>query len=127
MIVIVGLVILIVAVVVAVAGVLANSGSGHALSHGFAVFGYHVTGSTGTLFFYGDLVGAIALLGLSLLLVGARWTSRRGKAARHGLSQSRSQADALRKERDDLIEGQDSGSRETVDPPPAPSRTAPGP
>lgn len=32
-----------------VAGVLSNSGSGHALTHPFAVFGYHVTGSTGTL------------------------------------------------------------------------------
>jgi hypothetical protein len=31
------------------------------------VFGYHVTGSTGTLFRYGIVVGAIAVLGLSLL------------------------------------------------------------
>ena len=50
MIIIVGLVILVAAVVAAVAGVLANSGHAHALTHGFAVFGYHVTGSTGTLF-----------------------------------------------------------------------------
>ena len=55
---IVGLVILIAAVIVAVAGVLANSGSGHALPHDFAVLGYHVTGSTGTLFLYGIVVGA---------------------------------------------------------------------
>ena len=53
MIIIVGLVILIAAVVLAVAGVLTNAGSGHALPHDFAVFGYHVTGSTGTLFLYG--------------------------------------------------------------------------
>ena len=57
MIVIVGLVILIAAVIVGVGGVLANGGSGHALTHGFAVFGYHVTGSTGTLFLYGIVVG----------------------------------------------------------------------
>jgi hypothetical protein len=50
MIVIVGLIILIAAVVIGVAGVLGNGGSGHALTHGFAVFGYHVTGSTGALF-----------------------------------------------------------------------------
>src|SRR3954454_11448264 len=50
MVVVLGLILLIAAVVVGVAGVLANAGSGHALTSGFAVFGYHVTGSTGTLF-----------------------------------------------------------------------------
>ncbi len=48
MIIIIGLVILVAAVVVGVAGVLSDSGSGHALTHPFAVFGYHVTGSTGS-------------------------------------------------------------------------------
>ena len=80
MIIIIGLVILIAAVVAGVAGVLSNSGSGHPLTHHFAVLGYHVTGSTGTLFLYGIVVGALALLGLSLLLAGARRTSRRGRA-----------------------------------------------
>jgi hypothetical protein len=88
MIIIIGLVILIAAVVAGVAGVLTNSGSGHALTRPFAVFGYHVTGSTGTLFLYGIVVGALGLLGLSLLLAGARRTSRRGHAARRGLKQS---------------------------------------
>ncbi|MHB8449997.1 MAG: hypothetical protein ACYDAQ_06055 [Mycobacteriales bacterium] len=46
MIVILRLIILVAAVVVGVAGVLANGSSGHALTHGFAVFGYPVTGST---------------------------------------------------------------------------------
>ena len=86
MIIVIGLVILIAAVVAGVAGVLSNSGSGHALTHPFAVFGYHVTGSTGTLFLYGIVVGALALLGLSLLLAGARRTSRRGREARRGLT-----------------------------------------
>ena len=40
---------LVAAVIVGVASVLASSGKGHALTHGFSVFGYHVTGSTGTL------------------------------------------------------------------------------
>jgi hypothetical protein len=44
-----------------VAGVLSNAGSGHALTHPFLVFGYHVTGSTGALFLYGIVVGAVAL------------------------------------------------------------------
>ena len=48
MIIIIGLVILVAAVVAGVAGVLSNSGSGHALTRQFAVFGYHVTGSAGT-------------------------------------------------------------------------------
>lgn len=82
MIVIVGLVILIAAAIAAVVGVLGNSGSGHALPHDFAVLGYHVTGSTGTLFLYGIVVGAAGLLGL-----------------RH----SRQETAAVSQERDDLI------------------------
>ena len=109
MIIIIGLVILIAAVVVGVAGVLSNSGSGHPLTHPFAVFGYHVTGSTGTLFLYGIVVGALGLLGLSLLLAGARRTSRRGREARRGLTQSRRETAAVSQDRDALI-----GQRETA-------------
>ncbi len=104
MIIIIGLVILIAAVIVGVAGVLSNSGSGHALTHHFAVFGYHVTGSTGTLFLYGIVVGALGLLGLSLLMAGARRTSRRGREARRGLTQSRRETAAASQDRDDLID-----------------------
>ena len=88
MIVIFGLVILVAAVIVGVAGVLTNGGQAHAVTH-FAVFGYHVTGSTGTLFLYGIVIGAVAMAGLSMLLAGARRTSRRGREARRGLAQSR--------------------------------------
>ena len=104
MIIIIGLVILIAAVVAGLAGVLSNSGSGHALTQPFAVFGYHVTGSTGTLFLYGIVVGALALLGLSLLLAGARRTSRRGREARRGLTQSRRETAAATRDRDDLLD-----------------------
>jgi hypothetical protein len=104
MIIIIGLIILVAAVVAGVAGVLSNSGSGHALTHNFAVFGYHVTGSTGTLFLYGIVIGALGLLGLSLLLAGARRTSRRGREARHGLMRSRRETAAVRQDRDDLID-----------------------
>ncbi len=103
MIVIFGLIILLAAVIIGVAGVLGNAGGAHPLGHGFAVFGYHVTGSTGTLFLYGIVVGAVALAGLSLLLAGARRTSRRGSAARRGLRQSRQQTAAVSQDRDDLI------------------------
>src|SRR6202050_4686300 len=100
MIVILGLVILVAAVIIGVAGVLANGGHAHAVTH-FAVFGYHVTGSTGTLFLYGIVVGALALAGLSLLLAGARRTSRRGRDARRGLARSRRQAAAGSQDRRD--------------------------
>jgi len=104
MIIILGLIILVAAVIAGVAGVLSNSGTGHALTHGFSVFGYHVTGSTGTLFLYGIVAGAAGVLGLSLLLAGARRTSRRGRAARRGLKQSRRETAAAAQARDDLID-----------------------
>lgn len=104
MIVILGLIILVAAVIAGAAGVLGNGGTGHALTHPFAVFGYHVTGSTGTLFLDGIVVGAVAILGLSLLLAGARRASRRGSAARRGLKRSRGETAAVTKERDDLID-----------------------
>jgi hypothetical protein len=116
MIVILGLVIVVAAVIVGVAGVLGNGGSAHALTHGFSVLGYHVTGSTGTLFLYGIVVGAVALFGLWLLLAAARRTSRRGSAARRGLrqsrretAQSRQETAAVAKDRDELI-----GQRDTA-------------
>ena len=114
MIVILGLVILIAAVVVGVGGVLGNGGTGHALTHGFALFGYHVTGSTGTLFLYGIVVGAVAVLGLSLLLAGARHTSRRGHDARRGLKESRRQTAAVSQERDDLLDQRETARASTA-------------
>src|SRR5580692_6677178 len=101
MIVIIGLVILVAAVIGGVAGVLANSGHAHAVTH-FAVLGYHVTGSAGTVFLYG-IVAALAVLGLSLLLAGARRTARRGRAARAGLAQSRRETAAVSHDRHDLM------------------------
>ena len=113
MIVILGLVILVAALVAGVAGVLTNGGHSHAAGH-FAVFGYHVTGSTGILFLYGIVVGAVALPGLSLLLTGARRTSRRAREARRGLRQSRRETAAVTRDRDDLIEQRDTASGHTA-------------
>jgi hypothetical protein len=117
MIIILGLVILVAAVIAGLAGVLANSGSDHALTHGFAVLGYHVTGSTGTLFLYGIVVGAAGLLGLSLLLAGARRTSRRGRAARRGLKQSRRETATASAARDDLIDEREAARAHTASSP----------
>ena len=81
MIIIIGLAVLFVAVIVGIVGVLSNAGAAHALTENFAVFGYHVTGSTGTLFLFGIVVGAVAMLGMSALLAGARRTAAAGRCA----------------------------------------------
>ena len=113
MFVVLGLIILIAAVVVGVAGVFNNLGSGHAVTHGFSLFGYHFTGSTGRLFLYGIVVGAVGMLGLGLLLAGARRTSRRGRAARSELKESRPQTAAVSQDRD-LIGQRESAEAETA-------------
>jgi uncharacterized membrane protein len=104
MIIILGLVILIAAVVVAVAGVFGNHGIDHALVHPFTVLGYHVTGSEGRLFFYGIVVGAVGMAALALLLAAARRTSRRGSDARRSLRRSRQETAAVSRDRDDLLD-----------------------
>ena len=73
MIVILGLVILVAAVIAGVAGVLANGGHAHAVTH-FATFGYHVTGSTGTLFLYGIVIGRALYLAMQAQGTFARLT-----------------------------------------------------
>ncbi len=106
MLIIIGLIILVAALIVGVAGVLGN-GSTHQAGHEFSVLGYHVTGSSGTIFLAGMVVGTAGLFGLSLLLAGARRTSRRGSAARRSLRKSRRDTVAVSKDRDDLIEQRD--------------------
>lgn len=104
MLVVLGLIILLVAVIVGLAGVLGNAGSEHALTDEFAVFGIEVNGSTGTLFLIGIMVGVAATLGLGMLLAGARRTAVRGRTARSELEQSRRQTAAVSQERDDLVD-----------------------
>jgi hypothetical protein len=108
-IVIVGLIILLVAMIVAIIGVLANAGPAHPLTGNFSVLGYHVTGSTGTLFVFGIVIGALAMLGLSVLLAGARRTAGRGRDARVELRHSQRESAFLNRDRDLLLEQQRSG------------------
>ena len=82
MLVIVGLIILLVAAIVSIVGALSNTGTAHPLTENLSVFGYHVTGSTGSLFLFGIVVSAVALLGLSVLLAGAQRTADRDRDAR---------------------------------------------
>ncbi|AUG75372.1 hypothetical protein CFP65_0406 [Kitasatospora sp. MMS16-BH015] len=103
MIIVLGLILLVVAAVVAVAGIFSNTGSGHAVGNAFAVFGHHMTGSTGTLFLFGIIVGAVGMLGLGMLLASAR----RGAVARRGLRHSRRETAAVSKRRDEVVEQRD--------------------
>jgi uncharacterized membrane protein YciS (DUF1049 family) len=107
MLVITGLILLVVALVVGVAGVLTNADSAHALTDTFSVFGFEVSGTTGTLFLYGIVVGAVAMLGLTLLWSGVRRSSRRSHAARRGLKESRRETAAALQERDEMIDQRD--------------------
>ncbi len=106
MLVIVGLVVLLVAVIVGTVGVLGNAGGTHPLAENFSVLGYHVTGSTGTLFLSGIVVGAVGLLGLSVLLAGARRTANRGRDARRGLARSQRETAFVNRDRAQLLERQ---------------------
>ena len=103
MLVIIGSIALLIALLVAVVGVLSNAGPDHPLSP-FSVLGYHVTGSTGSLFLSGIVVGAVAMLGLSVLLAGARRTAGRGRDARHELKRSQRETAFLNQERDQRLE-----------------------
>jgi hypothetical protein len=109
MLVIVGLIVLFVMVIVGLVGVLANAGPAHPLTETFSVLGYHVTGSTGTLFLFGIVVGAVAMLGLSVLLAGARRTAGRGRSARRDLQSSQRETAFLSQDRDRLLEQQRHG------------------
>lgn len=108
MIVIVGLVVLLFAVIVGFLGVLNNAGPAHPLSENFSVLGYHVTGSTGTLFLFGIVIGALAMLGMSVLLAGAHRTAGRGRDARRELQ--RSQREVAFVNRDHDVEHQPVGA-----------------
>lgn len=110
--VILGLLILV--FVAVVAGTVTNTGATHELTNAFSVFGHQVTGSTGTLFLAGIIVGAVGMLGLGLLLAGAWRASRRGSAARHGLRASRRETAAAGKGRDDLVDERDTARAEAA-------------
>ncbi|WP_062990685.1 hypothetical protein [Nocardia anaemiae] len=97
MIIIIGLVVLIGAVIIGVAGVAANTGEVRTSPGDFGVFDYHFSVSAGELFLYGIAIGAIGMLGLSLLLAGLWRSSRRSSAARRDLRQSRRELAAQEK------------------------------
>jgi len=109
MLVIVGLLILLVAVTIGGVGVLAISGVAHPLPESFSVFGGHITGSTGAVFLFGIAIGAAAMLGLSVLLVGARRTASRGQTTRRELSRSRRETEYANRDLDALLHDRQRG------------------
>jgi hypothetical protein len=113
MIVIIGLFVLAVATVVGLVGVLSNAGPTHQLTETFSLLGYHVTGSTGTLFLFGIVVGAVGVLGLAVLLAGARRTAARGRDARRQLARSQRETAFINRDRADLIEHQNRSAADT--------------
>ncbi|MFE3581129.1 hypothetical protein [Streptomyces vinaceus] len=132
MILILGLIILIAAVVIGLAGIFDNTGLGHGLGAGgdFSIFGYHATGSTGALFLVGIIVGAAALLGLALVMMGVRSSARRSARTRREMDTSRREAQAVdrenehAREREELIRQRDDARAETAARDDAPAGTA---
>ena len=97
-----GLLLLAAAAIVALVGVLANVGGAHALNSDFSLFGYRLHGSTGQLLLIGVIVGAVGMLGLTMLLAGLGRGFSRRVTTRRELKQTRRQADTLHEERQTL-------------------------
>jgi hypothetical protein len=96
MIAILGLLLLIVAALLAVTGIASNSGSAHPLGGDFTIAGIHLSGmSSGQLFWYGIVVGGTGVLGLSMLL-GTFSRRMASRGSRRALQGSRREAEALR-------------------------------
>ena len=128
MMVIVGLVVLLIGVIVGTVGVLGNAGATHPLAENFSVLGYHVTGTTGTLFLSGIVVGAVGLLGLSVLLAGARRSAVRGRDARRDLARSQREPGFVKRHRSQELDHQGGAATDsTVNSAAANPRTDSGP
>jgi hypothetical protein len=97
-----GVLLLVAAGAVALGGIFANSGSSHTLAQSFTIFGYELEGSTGRLFLYGIVVGAVAALGLGMLIAGLSRTVRHRAAARRELRAARQEKEALQRQHDQL-------------------------
>jgi hypothetical protein len=95
-----GLLILVVAAGLGVAGVAANTGSAHSTGINFDLLGLHLNGlSTGQVFLFGIVVGAVGMLGLSILL-GAFTRRAASSRSRRELNESRHETAAIRSDRD---------------------------
>ncbi|HET6732850.1 hypothetical protein [Mycobacterium sp.] len=106
MLVIVGLIVLLLVGLVAIVGVLTNAGAGHPPIENFVVFGYHPTGSTGTLFLLGIMVGVVASLGFAALITGARRSASRAADTRRVAARIRRETAFINRDHDTRFEHQ---------------------
>ena len=106
MLVIVGLIVFLVAGLVAIVGMQGNAGADHPPTENFAVFGYHPTGSTGTLFLLRIVVGVVASLGVTGLFVGAQRSASRAADARRAAARFRRERAFVNRDRDTRLEHQ---------------------
>jgi len=97
-----GLLLLVIAIGIVLVGVLSNMGSSHLLARSFEIFGYHVSGSTGRLLLIGFILGALAMLGLNLLLAGLGRGIKRRVSTRRQLKADSRENKRLETERDQL-------------------------
>ncbi len=111
-----GLLLLVAAAVIAVAGVLTNLGHSHLLTRSLDIFGYHLTGSTGRLLLVGVILGAAGMLGLNLLLAGLGRGIKRRVSTRRQLKADDRQNKQLASERDQLARELDDERARTADP-----------
>jgi hypothetical protein len=96
MVVVLGLLVLLAAAAVAVVGFASNGGSSHPLGGDLTIAGLHLSGmSIGQLFLYGVVVGAVGMLGLSMLL-GTFSQRLASRGSRRQLRGSQREAEGLR-------------------------------
>jgi uncharacterized membrane protein YciS (DUF1049 family) len=98
MIILIGLIVLIAAIVVGASAIAANSDQAHMLSTHFTIFDHQFSGTESQLFAAGAGVGAVAMLGLVLLVAGAFGTQRRHAQTRRELRATRKQASAVQRD-----------------------------
>jgi uncharacterized membrane protein len=95
---VIGLILLVLAAIVAVVGVVTNIGSAAVMTGGFTIFGFPVGGHTGWLFLFGVIVGAVGLFGLGMMVRSVAWHRSR----RRELKGTRREAKDLRKREEKL-------------------------
>ena len=97
-----GLVLLVIAAVVALVGIFSNLGNSHHLGRTVDLLGYHLHGSAGKLLLVGVIIGAVGMLGLNMLLAGIGRGFKRSINQRKERRLERHQARNVAQDRDHL-------------------------
>jgi|GEM_PF-4679442 len=129
----IGLLLLVGASVIAGAGIGANRGDGGTAPVSFDLFGYYPFDSSTQLFVGGIALGAVAMLGLAMIVVGLRRRASAHRAVRRERAKTRRETKALARERDGLAAELEStrtdtaaGSAATSTSPTGPNRSTTG-